>query len=230
VKEVVIRKIVQIDEKLCNGCGECIPNCAEGALQIIEGSARLVRDDYCDGLGACLGHCPQGAIRIIEREAESFNEEAVLDRVANHQTLKYEAAPKDAQALNEGGPDPLERKAALRHWPIQLNLVPLKASFFEDRDLLVIADCVPLAYSKLHESLLPEKAVVMGCPKFDDAQGYAQKLSEIVRRNNVKRITIAHMEVPCCSGLDWVVRRAVENSGKQIPIERRIITIKGEMR
>ncbi|MCW4038651.1 MAG: 4Fe-4S binding protein [Candidatus Bathyarchaeota archaeon] len=206
-----IRKIVRIDEELCNGCGLCIPKCAEEALQIIDGKARLVRDNYCDGLGACLGHCPQGAILIIEREAEAFDEEAVHAHLARKK------------------PSPPTGTSALRQWPVQLNLVPSKAAFFDDSDLLVIADCVPLAYPNVHGSLLSKKSVVMGCPKFDDAQGYVKKLTEILKNNNVKSISVAHMEVPCCSGLLWIVKKAIDASGKQIPLEQQEITIRGEI-
>lgn len=211
IRDLEIRKIVRIDEELCNGCGLCIPNCAEGALQIIDGKARLVSDNYCDGLGACLGHCPQGAILIIEREAEAFDEDAVHAHLARIR------------------PSPSPGTSTLRQWPVQLNLVPSKAAFFEDSDLLVIADCVPLAYPNVHDSLLSMKSVVMGCPKFDDAQGYVKKLTEILKNNNVKSVTVAHMEVPCCSGLLWIVKKAIEASGKQIPLERQVITIRGEI-
>ena len=206
-----IRKIVRIDEELCDGCGQCIPKCAEGALQIIDGKARLVSDNYCDGLGACLGHCPQGAIHIIEREAKAFDEEAV------HVHLTHKKR------------SPSPGTSSLRQWPVQLNLVPSKAAFFDDHDLLVIADCVPLAYPNVHGSLLSKKSVVMGCPKFDDAQGYVKKLAAILKNNNVRSITVAHMEVPCCSGLLWIVKKAIEASGKQIPFERQVITIRGEV-
>jgi NAD-dependent dihydropyrimidine dehydrogenase PreA subunit len=211
IRDVEIRNIVHIDEELCNGCGQCIPNCAEGALQIIDGKARLVSDNYCDGLGACLGHCPQGAILIIEREAEAFDEDAVHAHLAQKK------------------PSPSPGTSALRQWPVQLNLVPSKAAFFDDSDLLVIADCVPLAYPNVHGSLLSKKSVVMGCPKFDDAQGYVKKLTEILKNNNVKSITVAHMEVPCCSGLLWIVKKAIDASGKQIPLEQQVITIRGEI-
>lgn len=206
-----IRKIVRIDEELCNGCGQCIPKCAEGALQIIDGKAKLMSDNYCDGLGACLGHCPQGAIQIIEREAETFDEEAVHAYLAQQK------------------PSPPPETSALRQWPVQLYLVPTKAAFFDDHDLLVIADCVPLAYPNVHGSLLSNKSVVIGCPKFDDAQGYVKKLTAILKNNTVRSITVAHMEVPCCSGLLWIVKKAIEASGKQIPLERQVITISGEI-
>jgi len=204
------RKIVQINESLCDGCGNCIPKCAEGALQIVNGKATIVKDFYCDGLGACLGHCPQGAITIIEREAENFNEEA-----ARNHTRKAEVK--------------VDKKPALLQWPLKLNLVPLEAPFFEKADLLIAADCAPVACSDFRGSLLSGKRIVIGCPKFDDARAYAQKLGEILKRNDIASITIAHMEVPCCSALKWAVDKAVETSGKQIPIKRYVITIGGEI-
>ncbi len=234
---MVVRKIVRIDEELCNGCGQCIPNCAEGALQIVDGKARLVSDVYCDGLGACLGHCPQGAISILEREADPFDEEAVHARLkmleergSEKETLACGCPSSLVQDLKATAPAPSFGGSALRQWPVQLNLVPLEAPFFEDADLLVMADCVPVAYPNLHASLLPGRTIVIGCPKFDDALGYAEKLGEILRRNGVRSVTIAHMEVPCCSGLNWVVERAVEASGKQIPVRRHVVTVRGEMR
>jgi len=233
---MVVRNIVQIDEELCNGCGQCIPNCAEGALQIVDGKARIVKEMYCDGLGACLGHCPEDAITIIEREADPFDEEAVHAHLAGqeaHQatqeTLACGCPSTVVQNLEATVPAPTIGGSALRQWPVQLNLVPLEAPFFDDADLLVMADCVPVAYPNLHASLLPGRTVVIGCPKFDDARGYAEKLGEILKRNDVRSVTIAHMEVPCCSGLNWVVEKAVAASGKQIPVRRHVITVRGEM-
>jgi NAD-dependent dihydropyrimidine dehydrogenase PreA subunit len=234
---MVVRKIVQIDEELCNGCGQCIPNCAEGALQIIDGKAKIVKDMYCDGLGACLGHCPQGALTVIERAADPFDEEAVHAYLAGHETHNPEqetlacGCPSSlVQNLEPSTPVPSLGGSDLRQWPVQLNLVPLEAPFFDDADLLVMADCVPVAYPNLHASLLPGRTVVIGCPKFDDAGGYAEKLREILKRNDVRSITIAHMEVPCCSGLNWIVGKAVEASGKDVPVRRHVITVRGEMR
>ncbi len=234
---MVVRKIVQIDEELCNGCGRCIPNCAEGALKIVDGKARIVKDMYCDGLGACLGHCPMGALTIIEREANPFDEDAVhaylLGQEAHNQkqeTLACGCASSMVQNLEPSTLAPSFKGSALKQWPVQLNLVPLKASFFDDANLLVMADCVPVAYPNLHSSLLLGKTVVIGCPKFDDVGGYAKKLGEILKRNNVKSVTVAHMEVPCCSGLRSIVGQAVEASGKRIPIRYHIVTVRGELR
>lgn len=206
---MVVRKIIEIDERLCTGCGDCIPKCAEGALQIVNGKAKVVKDFYCDGLGACVGHCPQGALTIVEREADSFDEKAVHARLTKMHTKA----------------DGVTRP----QWPVQLNLVPIQAPFYEDVDLLVVADCVPVAYPELHETLMPGRRIVIGCPKFDDARAYAQKLGEILKCNNVAAVTIAHMEVPCCSGLKWAVDRAIESSGKKIPIKRYEVTVGGEV-
>jgi NAD-dependent dihydropyrimidine dehydrogenase PreA subunit len=205
---MVARKIVKIDEKLCNGCGSCIPKCAEGALQLINGKAKVIRDLYCDGLGACLGHCPQGAITIVEREAEAFDQNAVQNHLA----------PAEAKS---------GKKTVLPQWPVKINLVPIEGSFYEGADLLIAADCAPVAYPKIHETLQPGKRIFIGCPKFDDASAYAQKLGEILKRNNISSITIAHMEVPCCSGLKWAVDKAIGISGKHVPTKRYVIAIGG---
>ena len=210
---MVIRKIVHIDEELCNGCGDCIPNCAEGALQIVDGKAKIVKDLYCDGLGACLGHCPQSAISIIERETTPFDEKAVQDHLSKREITEKK-----------------DKRPVLRQWPVQLNLVPLESSSYEDTDLLVTADCVPVVYPEFHKSLLPGKRIVIGCPKFDDSKAYARKLGEILKRNRVRSITILHMEVPCCSGLNWIVDKAIEVAEKQIPTKRHVITIEGKMK
>lgn len=211
----VVRKIVKIDEEKCNGCGLCIPSCHEGALQIIDGKARLVADVYCDGLGACLGECPQGAITIEEREAEEFAEEAVKAHLK-----RKEERPS---ILTVGS-----ASSALAQWPIQLRLVNPKASYFQNANLLVVADCVPFAYGNFHQDFLKEKSIVVGCPKFDDTQFYEEKLTEIFRQSKIKSITVVNMEVPCCNGLYYLVKKAVERSGKNIPIEQVIIDIKGK--
>lgn len=212
---MVKRKIVNIDQSLCNGCGACIPKCVEGALQIVNGKATIVKETYCDGLGACLGHCPQGAITITEREASEFSEKEVHEYLKN----KQQHQSKDLSVQ-----EPLKPQ-----WPIKLNLVPVKAPFFENADLLIAADCAPVAFKQFHDKFLPGKKIVIGCPKFDDAKAYAQKLSEIFKQNNIVSITIVHMEVPCCSALNWVVSKALETSGKKIPVKEYEITVKGEM-
>jgi len=211
----VVRKIVRIDEEKCNGCGLCIPSCPEGALQIIDGKARLVSEIYCDGLGACLGECPQGAITIEERVAEEFSEESVKTRLEG----KGEMLPISSVASTS---------SALAHWPIQLHLVNPKAPYFKDANLLIVADCVPFAYGSFHKDFLKEKSIVVGCPKLDDVKFYEEKLTEIFRQSKIKSITVVNMEVLCCNGLHYVVKKAVERSGKNIPVEQVIIGIKGE--
>jgi ferredoxin len=213
---MVLRKIVNINESLCNGCGSCIPKCSEGALQIVNGKARIIKETYCDGLGACLGQCPQGAITVTEREAEPFNENEVHEYQKNKTNLnptvetRTDSAPQKTQ------------------WPVKLNLVPVKAPFFENANLLFAADCGPVAFKAFHD-LMRGKRIIIGCPKFDDARAYAEKLTEIFKQNNIATITVAHMEVPCCTGLKWAVNKALESSRKQIPIKEYEIKIGGEI-
>jgi NAD-dependent dihydropyrimidine dehydrogenase PreA subunit len=206
---MVIRKIVHIDENLCNGCGQCIPKCAEGALQIVNGKAKIVSETYCDGLGACLGECPQGAITVIEREAEQFDEKAVEKHLAADTTQTSQTPVKP-------------------QWPVKINLIPRQAPFFNQANLLIAADCAPVANPDLQKKL-PGKRILIGCPKFEDARDYAEKLSGILKLNDVASITVVHMEVPCCSGLKWAVDKALQASGKQIPVKRYIMTIGGEL-
>ena len=206
---MILRKIVNINEDLCNGCGQCIPKCAEGALQIVNGKAKIVSETYCDGLGACLGECPQGAITLIEREAEDFDEKAV----EQHLTV-------DKKEPNQTPVKP--------HWPVKINLIPRKAPFFNQANLLIAADCAPVACALLQKKL-PGKRILIGCPKFEDARGYAEKLEDILKLNDVASVTVVHMEVPCCSGLKWAVDRAVQASGKQVPVKRYVMTIGGEL-
>jgi ferredoxin len=213
---MVQRKIVHINEALCNGCGTCIPKCAEGALQIVNGKARMIKETYCDGLGACLGQCPQGAITITEREAPAFDEKEV-----------HEYLQSKAQTATQ--PKPHANTPQKPQWPVKLNLVATKTSFFENADLLIAADCAPVALKNFHNLLLPGKKVLIGCPKFDDARIYAQKLGEILKENNIASVTVVHMEVPCCSALKWVVNKALETSGKKLPVKEFEIKIGGEI-
>ena len=202
------RKIVNINENLCNGCGECIPKCVEGALQIVNGKAKIIKETYCDGLGACLGQCPQGAITITEREAPAFSQEEVHEYQKN-KTPQTTAAQKP-------------------QWPVKLDLVPIKAPFFENADLLLAADCAPVALKNFHE-MMSGKRVIIGCPKFNDAKAYAQKLTEILAQNNIASVTVLHMEVPCCTGLKWAVNKALEGSGKHVPVREFEVKVGGEI-
>ena len=241
------RKIVRIDEEKCNGCGLCIPNCVEGALQIVDGKARLITDKFCDGLGACLGQCPQDAITIIEREAEDFDEKAV--EAHYHKKAEPESKPQSrpepapfagcpsSRMMHFKAPEPRTEAgrsapsvSMLSQWPVQLRLVPVNAPYFQDADLLIAADCVPLAYANFHQDFLKGKAVVMGCPKLDDIQSYKEKLTEIFRANSIRSVTIPYMEVPCCFGLVKVTEEAIKASGKDIPLKKVKIGIHGEVK
>jgi len=236
------RKIVKIDEEKCTGCGLCIPNCAEGALQIIDGKARLVSEKFCDGLGACLGHCPEDAIMVIEKEAEDFDEKEVEVhlRKQNQVQPKLQPAPVFAgcpssramhfkAASAEGAASSTASSVSqLTQWPVQLKLVPVNAPYFQDADLLIAADCVPFAYPDFHRDFLKGKAVVVGCPKLDDVRFYKEKLTEIFKANSIKSITVPYMEVPCCFGLVKATEDAVAASGKNIPLKKVKIGIRGD--
>ena len=281
---MVKRKIIKIDAEKCNGCGLCIPNCPEGALQMIDGKARLISDLFCDGLGACIGHCPEGAITIEEREAQSYDEKRVmanivkqgknvirahLEHLKEHNQSEYLkqaigflkekgiAVPvlKEAPSVEHKhthmpfecpgskAVDFRQKKGAaaesrsvseamsqLRQWPVQIKLVPPVAPYLKDADLLIAADCVPFAYADFHPDLLKGKILLVGCPKLDDAEFYKEKITQIIRVNNIKSVTCAHMEVPCCFGLVNIVKSAISAAGRDIPFEEVTISIKGERR
>ncbi|MFC1486817.1 ATP-binding protein [Thermoproteota archaeon] len=240
---MVQRNIVKIDEKKCNGCGICIPACAEGAIQIIDGKARLIKDIYCDGLGACLGKCPQDAITIIQREAKEFDEKAAEEHVKRDQSV-LKASPahqapmvcpsvREMQFKNEPEEDPSStiterKKSSLSTWPVQLKLMPPNASFLKNADLLIAADCVPFVYANFHEDMLKNRTLAIGCPKLDDVTLYRNKLVEIFRTADIRSVTVVNMEVPCCFGLNRLVQEAIELSGKSVPMRQETISIKGE--
>jgi len=294
------RKIIKIDEAKCNGCGLCIPNCPEGALQVIDGKARLIGDLFCDGLGACIGHCPKDAITIEERDAQEYDERKAMENIVKqgvnvikahlehlkghnqagylqqavdflkernitvpfHETEEHgkhahsfsgcPPAPSGfrgttLRSLGEGGcpsskimdfrrnaEGPKEEKAVfqgeseLKSWPIQIMLLPPLAPFLENADLLIAADCVPFAYANFHQDLLKDKILLVGCPKLDDTQVYQDRINQILKNNNIKSVTYAHMEVPCCFGLVDIIKQAVSRSGKDTPFKEVIISLKGE--
>lgn len=250
----MLRKIVKIDQEKCDGCGLCVPSCAEGAIQMINGKAVLSADNLCDGLGACLGECPRDAITVEEREADEFDEAAVEQHLAAqgkpaplHQHAPQPPAVPQHQHTGGGCPGsramsfarPQEpaatepsgsRQSQLAQWPVQLHLVSTTAPYFQDADLLITADCVPVAYAGYHEDFLKGKAVVMGCPKLDDNNFYTQKLTELFSKSDVKSITVLKMEVPCCGGIAVAARQALAASGKQIPYKEVTIGIKGEIK
>jgi len=315
------RKIITIDEEKCTGCGECIPDCPEGALQLIEGKARLVSDLFCDGLGACMGTCPEGAITVIEREAAAYDEQAVMENVVPQGTAvitahlehllghgeqdlysqaidyldknripipEHRVPIPEHQVAGAEHPIPIPRHpvpgtghhspirphntvgdhgdhapcghpsfagcpgsaarmirptrpagdpvpsgasaSALRQWPVQLKLLNPQASYFNNADLLIAADCVPFAYADFHREFLQDKIVIIFCPKLDsDIDGYIVKLVDILTHHTIKSITVLHMEVPCCSGVTYIVNQALERSGKSIPVKEVTITIAGEV-
>lgn len=237
------RKILEIDEELCDGCGQCIVACAEGAIRIEDGKARIISDNLCDGLGACIGDCPTGALKIVEREAEPFDEEAVEEHLKNMEQQETEplaggspacACPSMQMKTFAVDPAPADKPAAggasaLTHWPIKIRLVPPKAPFLKNADLLVLADCVAVAYTGLHRELLSGKVVMMGCPKFDDAEGYIRKFAEVFAEADINSVTVATMEVPCCSGLPWIVKKGLEKSGRSVPLHEVVIGAKGEI-
>jgi Fe-S-cluster-containing hydrogenase component 2 len=241
----ILRKIIKIDEELCNGCGLCVPDCAEGSLQIIDGKARLVSDNLCDGLGACLGSCPTGALQIIEREAEDFSEEAVHEFLASKKQaatpapgkisgcpssqLKTFAPPTPCQMANKPTLAVTGGTSALSHWPVQIRLVPPTAPFLKNADLLVAADCTAVSAPNFQADFLAGKIVMMGCPKFDDAQSYVQRFAEIITTCNLNSLTILIMEVPCCSSMVGIIKQAMQQAGKTVPVEQITLSTRGEV-
>ncbi len=233
------RKIVEIDEDLCDGCGLCVPSCAEGAIKIIDGKAKLLADNLCDGLGNCLGTCPKGAIKIEERPAEAFDEQAVEKRLAAEKSPP--AGPPAGgcpgsmmrMAQPKPGPDPAGTdddccNSRLGQWPVQLTLVPTTGPMWQDADVLIAADCVPVAMADFHGKLLAGKSLAIACPKLDDVEPYIEKLTGIFANNTIQSVTIAHMQVPCCSGLVRAVREALARSGRDdIAVEDVTVAIDG---
>ena len=233
---MAVRNIVKIDEEKCTGCGQCTTACAEGAIQIVDGKARLVSDSYCDGLGACLGHCPEGAITVEPREAAEFDEEAVQKHLARPQKEQpMSACPGMASHQFQRQPSPESDAAVqdipsqLTHWPVQLALVSPTAPQFADADLLLAADCVPFAVGDFHRRFLKDHGLIVGCPKLDDAQFYIEKLAQILRSNNLRSLMVVHMEVPCCFGLTHIAREAIARSGKAMSFLDITVSLRGSM-
>ncbi|MEN8207848.1 MAG: 4Fe-4S binding protein [Candidatus Fermentibacteria bacterium] len=237
----VTRKIIRIDEEKCDGCGICADACHEGAIQIINGKAKLVKESYCDGLGDCIGPCPQDAITIEERFADEYDEEAVQKHLAERDSssapaepvvcscpgtaareLSHPASPMET-AISENVP------SRLSTWPVQITLVPPSAPFLNNSDLLIAADCVPFAFPDFHNRFIKGRVALVGCPKLDDAGYYMNKFTEIFKLNEFKSITVVYMEVPCCGGLVQLVHKALIQSGKQIPLTFLKIGIKGDI-
>ena len=241
----IMRKIIEIDDELCDGCGQCVPECAEGAIEIIDGKARLVSESYCDGLGACLGECPNGAISMVEREAEDFDEEAVDTYLKEKEktqkpidlplacgcpsTQVQTFVPKDSGRKASAKGSDVRTESTLSHWPVQIRLVPPTAPFLKGADLLVAADCTLAAYPNFHQDFLEGKVLMIGCPKFDDVEDYILKFKDIFEVADIKSVTALVMEVPCCSGMPVILKRAIAAAGKEIPIEEIVISARGEV-
>lgn len=216
----MIRKIIQIDEEKCNGCGACALACHEGAIGMVDGKAKLLRDDYCDGLGDCLPACPTGAISFVEREAPAYDEAAVLAAKAKmEQPLPCGcpgATAKEIKRHESPSTTVVPQESELRQWPVQIKLVPAKAPWFDGAKLLVAADCTAYAYANFHKDFIKGHITLVGCPKLDAAD-YAVKLTEIIKNNEIKGVTVVRMEVPCCGGIENAAKTALQNSGKFIP-------------
>ena len=237
----MIRKIIHIDEEKCNGCGACVTACHEGAIGLVNGKAKLMRDDYCDGFGDCLPGCPTGAITFTEREAAAYDEQAVLE---NKQKKAAAAAEKPAAPAFHGCPGSAMRQfhreqaaapaaaaplqSQLAQWPCQIKLVPVNAPYFAGAKLLVAADCTAYAYANVHQEFMRGKVTLIGCPKLDDVD-YSEKLTQILRQNDIKSVTVLRMEVPCCGGLERAVVTALQNSGKMIPWQVVTFSVDGEI-
>ncbi|MCX7714274.1 MAG: 4Fe-4S binding protein [Clostridia bacterium] len=222
----MIRKIIKIDEERCNGCGLCAEACHEGAIGMVDGKAKLLRDDYCDGLGDCLPVCPTGAIRFEEREAKAYDEAAVQRNKLSKQDKKLPCGCPGTQlkAIHREtvNVETDENKSRLSQWPVQIKLVPINAPYFKDANLLIAADCTAYAFGDFHNRFIKNRITLIGCPKLDE-EDYSEKLTEIIKNNSIKSVTVVRMEVPCCGGLENVVKSALKNSGKFIPWQ--VVTI-----
>lgn len=230
----MIRKIIEIDEALCDGCGECVTACHEGAIGMVDGKARLLRDDYCDGLGACLPVCHTDAIRFIEREADSYDDMAVKEaqRKGADNKLPCACPGADIRIINEiannvEAPAAMSQGTSLRQWPVQIKLVPVNAPYLNGAHLLIAADCCGYAYGNFHADYMKNKITLIGCPKLDDGD-YSEKLSEILKLNDIKSVTVVRMKVPCCGGIENAVKAALKKCDKMIPWQVVVITVDGQ--
>ena len=244
------RKIIEIDEDKCTGCGACVTKCAEGALAIVDGKAKVVNEVFCDGLGACIGECPEGALNIIERDAPEFDEDAVKEHIKHaghhehakpkpiglepcgcpsHNPMMVKAQESHGHAGHKAGATHDELPPELTNWPIQWRLVRPDMPFFKGADVLMAADCVPFAYRDFHGKFLAGRPVIIGCPKLDEQERYLDKLTEVVTSSGLKSINVVIMEVPCCSGLKKLVDEAVRRSGVDIPVKTTVIGIQGQI-
>jgi Fe-S-cluster-containing hydrogenase component 2 len=256
----MLRKIITIDEALCNGCGDCVTGCSEGAIAIIDGKAKLVKDEYCDGFGDCIGNCPTGAIVIEERESAAFDEyaakkylletkgegavkkmEEAMERHSGHEQeisipviaqseSRHSGCPgKQSMFIGKDSPEVNVVPSKLQNWPVQLHLLPLKAPYYKNANLLLAADCCAFAYGNFHAEFMTNRITAIGCPKLDDMQVYFEKMTAIFADNDIDSITVAYMEVPCCMGIIKLAEESVKKSGKNIPIKKVKIGIRGNI-
>lgn len=235
----MIRRIIHIDEDKCNGCGACASACHENAIEMVNGKAKLMRDDYCDGMGDCLPNCPTGAITFTEREAAAYDEAAVMANKAKKEQQKAEAPAfhgcpgKQMRQLHPQAGTPVQTSTGamtslLGQWPCQIKLVPVNAPYFKNAKLLIAADCTAYAYASMHQEFMQGRITLIGCPKLD-AVDYSEKLTEIIRSNDIKSVTVVRMEVPCCGGLEMAAKKALQQSGKFIPWQVVTISIDGHI-
>lgn len=238
---MAVRKIIKIDESKCNGCSLCAQACHEGAIKMVDGVAKLIRDDYCDGLGNCLPVCPTGAISFEEREALDYDEAAVEENMKTNQQVAplpcgcpgtnsktLSPPPTASPELSVQVPPPISTQSQLGQWPVQIKLVPVNAPYFDGAKLLIAADCSAFAYGSFHQDFMRGKVTLIGCPKLDEGD-YADKLTDIIKANNIKSVTVVRMEVPCCGGIENAVVRALQNSGKMIPWQVVTLSLDGKV-
>ena len=228
----MIRRIIEINREKCNGCGACAAACHEGAIAMVDGKAQLMRDDYCDGLGDCLPACPTGAITFVEREAAAYDEAAVLAATAKKEEKLPCGGPGSAARAIHREESPCDirtpQQSQLRQWPVQIKLAPVNAPWFDGAKLLVAADCTAYAYANFHQDFIKGRITLVGCPKLD-AVDYSDKLTEILKHNDIRSITVVRMEVPCCGGIEQAVKKALLNSGKLIPWDVVIVSTDGRI-
>ena len=229
----MIRKIIKIDEEKCNGCGVCVSACHEGAIGLVDGKAKLMRDDYCDGLGDCLPSCPTGAISFEQREAADYNEKAVMEnRLKKHGIANHGGCPgsKLSRIMHGyGSRTDIKAESRLSQWPVQIKLVPVNAPYFDGADLLIAADCTAFAYGNFHNDFIKDKITLIGCPKLDSVD-YSEKLTAILAVNDIKSVTVVRMEVPCCGGIQTAVQKALDASGKNVPLNVTVISTDGKIK
>lgn len=229
----MIRKIIKIDEEKCNGCGACVSACHEGAIGLVDGKAKLMRDDYCDGLGDCLPSCPTGAISFEQREAADYNEKAVMEnRLKKHGIANHGGCPGSRLSRIMHGHDShtdIKAESRLSQWPVQIKLVPVNAPYFDGADLLIAADCTAFAYGNFHNDFIKNKITLIGCPKLDSVD-YSEKLTAILAVNDIKSVTVVRMEVPCCGGIQTAVQKALDASGKNVPLNVTVISTDGKIK